>query len=321
MRLRKEINQLKNAIINMGDDESIIPINVSSNVLDELKIVIEKHIGRVLSGKKDAVRKNKEYEQFLTENKTMHSDRIIAQQIQKSMLPESYPAFPEFAQIDLFADMDSAKETGGDFYDYFKINDDHICFSVADIEGKGIPAAMYMAVAKSLIQLRLESGESLSEVFSAVNRQLCQSSMQKRFITMWTGILEVSTGKITYMNAGHNAPIIKRKNQKAELLKKRSGIPLASFYSKKKPMGNYNEFEMEIKQGDVLVLYTDGVTEAMNSEGEIFGEQRLLELIDMYASEDKDAKEISSYIRRRVMSFASIADQDDDITLLILKIN
>ena len=321
MRLKKQILKLRDAIINMGDDYTNIPINVKSNELNDLKTVFEKHIGRILSGKKDAVRKNKEYEQFLVENKTMHSDRIVAQQIQKSMLPTSYPAFPEIPQIDLFADMDSANETGGDFYDYFKIDNDHICFSVADIEGKGIPAAMYMAVAKTLFQLRLESGESLSNVFYSVNKQLCQSSMKKRFITMWTGILELSTGKVTYINAGHNAPILKRNGEKPELLKNRSGIPVASFFSKKKSVGNYTEFEMTIHKGDMLILYTDGVTEAMNNNSEVFGEQRLLELIDLYATNDKKANEISAYIRRQVLAFANNTTQDDDITLLILKFN
>ena len=321
MRLKKQILELRNAIINMGDDSTNIPINVKSNELNDLKTVFEKHIGRILSGKKDAVRKNKEYEQFLAENKTMHSDRIVAQQIQKSMLPTSYPAFPEIPQIDLFADMDSANETGGDFYDYFKIDNDHICFSVADIEGKGIPAAMYMAVAKTLFQLRLESGESLSNVFYSVNKQLCQSSMQKRFITMWTGILELSTGKVTYINAGHNAPILKRNGEKPELLKNRSGIPVASFFSKKKSVGNYTEFEMTINKGDMLILYTDGVTEAMYNNSEVFGEQRLLELIDLYATNEKKANEISAYIRRQVLAFANNTTQDDDITLLILKFN
>lgn len=321
MRLKKELIKLKDALINMGDDDTNIPICIKSNELNDLKIVFEKHIGRILSSKKDAIRKNKEYEQFLAENKTMHSDRIVAQQIQKSMLRVNYPAFPEFSQIDLFADMDSANEIGGDFYDYFKIDDDHICFSIADIEGKGIPAAMYMAVAKTLIQLRLESGESLSKVFYSVNKQLCQSSMQKRFITMWTGILELSTGKLTYINAGHNAPILKRNGEKAELLKNRSGIPIASFFSKKKSVGNYTEFEMTINKGDMIVLYTDGITEAMNNNSEIFGEQRLLDLIDLYATEEKNSNEISAYIRRQVLLFASNTIQDDDITLLVLKFN
>lgn len=321
MRLKKEINELKDAIINMEEDASGIMVDVKSNELNDLKIVFEKHIGRILSSKKDAVRKNKEYEQFLAENKNMHSDRIIAQQIQKSMLPVAYPAFPEFPQIDLFADMDSANETGGDFYDYFKIDDENICFSVADIEGKGIPAAMYMAVAKTLIQIRLESGEALTDVFCSVNEQLCRSSMQKRFITMWAGILNSGTGKVRYINAGHNAPILKRRGEKAELLKNRSGVPIASFFSKKKSVGIYTEFETNLNKGDMLVLYTDGVTEAMNSKSELFGEQRLLELIDLYATEEKNAKEISSYIRRQILTFSSSAEQDDDITLLVLKYN
>lgn len=321
MRIKKELELLKKAMIGMKDGETIIPIEPKSETLHELKVVFEKHISRLHSAKKESEKKNKEYEQFLAENQTLHSDRIVAQQIQKSMLPTSYPAFPEFEHIDLFADMDSANETGGDFYDYFKIDDDHICFTIADIEGKGIPAAMYMAVAKSLIQLHLESGENLADVFSMVNKQLCQSSIQKRFITMWTGILEVSTGKITYINAGHNAPILKKKNQQAELLKNRSGIPIASFYSKKKSVGNYKEFSMNIEKGDTLILYTDGITEAMNPDAEILGEERLLKLVDLYVSEEHDAKEISSYIRRQVLSFSSNTVQDDDITLLVLKFN
>lgn len=128
MRLKKEIIKLKDAIINMGDDESVISSDIfNSNELNELKFVFEKHMERILSVKKEAVRKMREYEQFLAENQTMHSDRIVAQQIQKSMLPVAYPAFEEFSQIDLFADMDSADEISGDFYDYFRMDDDHIC--------------------------------------------------------------------------------------------------------------------------------------------------------------------------------------------------
>ena len=145
--------------------------------------------------------------------------------------------------------------------------------------------------------------------------------MQKRFITMLTCILELSTGRITYINAGHNAPIFKRSGEKAELLKKRSGIPIDSYFSKKKALGNYCEFELNITKGDMLVLYTDGITEAMNNDSEIFGEQRLLDLIDLYATSDKNSNEISSYIRRQVLAFANNTTQDDDITLLILKFN
>ena len=321
MRLKKEIEVLKDAIISMGDDDKAIPAAVGSRELSELKTVVEKHICRILAKKNDADRKNMEYKQFLAENKAMHSDRIVAQEIQKSMLPVGYPAFPEFPQIDLFADMDSANETGGDFYDYFKIDDDHICFSVADIEGKGIPAAMYMAVAKTMIRTRLESGESLTDVFYSVNKQLCQSSMQKRFITMWTGILELSTGTLRYINAGHNAPILKRSDEKSELLKNRSGIPIASFFSKKKDVGNYTEYTIKLGKGDMLVLYTDGITEAMNSDAKLFGETRLLELADTYAQSGKNSEEISAYIRRQVLKFSCQTEQDDDITLLVLKLN
>lgn len=321
MQLKKHIKELKNSIIQMNYDANIICVDFRSKELSELKSAIEKHLERILAEKKDTERKIKEYEQFLAENKTMHSDRIVAQQIQKSMLPVGYPAFPDMPQIDLFADVDSANEIGGDFYDYFQIDEDHICFSIADIEGKGIPAAMYMAVAKTLIKLRLESGEPLPQVFSSVNKQLCQSSMQNRFITMWTGILELSTGKLKFINAGHNAPVLKKKNESAQLMKERSGIPIASFYSEKRKLGNYNEHEIKMNKGDILILYTDGVTESMNKDSETFGEQRLMDIIDLYATDEKTSKEISSFIRRQVLTFAGKTIQDDDITLLVLKYN
>ncbi|MCH5187248.1 MAG: PP2C family protein-serine/threonine phosphatase [Oscillospiraceae bacterium] len=321
MRLKKEINKLKDAIINMGDNASSIPIDVKSNELSDLKIVFEKHIGRVLSSKKDAVRKNKEYEQFLADSRVMQSERIVARQIQMSMLPGSVPDFGVAERIDLFADMDAADETGGDFYDYFKIDDDHICFEIADVEGKGIPAAMYMAVAKTLIRLRLESGEALSAVLSSVNRQLCLSSMQRRFITLWVGVLEISTGKLTYVNAGHNYPVLKRGGEAAELVKNSSGIPIASYFSKKRPLPEYTEFELQLKSGDVLFLYTDGITEAMNVNNLTFGDNKLLELTDMYLQSPHTMRDFTAYIKRQVLAFTNSPNQNDDITTLALRYN
>lgn len=263
--------------------------------------------------------KIKSYEQYIAENQTLRSENIVAEQIQRSMLPTSYPAFSEFPQIDLYADMDTACEVGGDFYDYFIIDDNHICFGVSDVEGKGIPAAMYMAIAKSMIKLRVQSGEPLGQIFTDVNRLFFTSTMQKRFITSWMAVLEISTGKITCLNAGHNYPVLRKKDGTIEFIKNKSGLPLASYYSKKRP-NTYSEFELMLEKGDMLLLYTDGVTEAQNRNGEIYGDIRLKEAIGLFMSDKHTMKELTAYIRRQVIAFANHAIQDDDITLLALQL-
>ena len=234
MSIKKDIAKLTQILSEDSVSEANELFDTRYSELARLKNLIDKKIDSVTKARDAAERKNSEYQIFIEENEMLRSDRIVAEQIQHSMLERRYPAFDEFDNVDLFADMDSAKEIGGDFYDYFKIDDDHICFSVADVEGKGIPAAMYMAVAKTLIRMRLESGEGLCEVLSSVNKQLCMSSMQRRFISIWTGILQVSTGNLKYVNAGHNYPVLKKNGEDAVMLNNRSGIPLASYFSKKK---------------------------------------------------------------------------------------
>ena len=330
MSVKKEIGELTEAIINISEDNPRLVADFKSKEVQKLAEVTGRLILNLESKYKAEVRKTDEYRRFLDENRIMQSDRITAYRIQQSMLPTDYPAFDEFPNVDLFADMDAANETGGDFYDYFKTNDDKICFSISDIEGKGIPAAMYMAVSKTLIKLRLESGESLAQVFESVNEQLCKSSMQKRFITMWTGIYDIKSEKLTFVNAGHNYPIIKRDGKPSELIKERSGIPLAAFYSKKRRKFGYTEFETEFKKGDMLLLYTDGVTETQNKNGDMFGEERLLKTVDLYMNRKSvkeptesrgSMKDLIAYLRRQVINFSGKTVQDDDITMLGIKIN
>lgn len=263
-------------------------------------------------------KKLRSYEQYIAENQAMRSEQVVAEQIQRSMLPTAYPAFSEFPHIDLYADMDAAREVGGDFYDYFKTDDDHICFGISDVEGKGIPAAMYMAITKSMIKLRLQSGEKLEDVFNAVNKQLCTSTMQKRFITSWMAVLDVTNGRMQCINAGHNYPLLLKKDGTAEFVKNRSGLPLASYYSKKRNIA-YNSFEITLEYGDVLLLYTDGVTEAQNRGEELFGNERLVDAVKLYMSDKHNMRELTAYIRRQVISFMNHAGQDDDITLLAIK--
>jgi sigma-B regulation protein RsbU (phosphoserine phosphatase) len=260
----------------------------------------------------------KSYEKYESENKLMRSEHVVAEQIQRSMLPTNYPAFSEFPQIDLYADMDAAGEVGGDFYDYFKIDDSHICFGIYDIEGKGIPAAIYMAVTKTMLKLRLQTGEDIETVFESINKQLCTSAMQKKFITSWTAVMDVENGKMRVINAGHNYPILLKKDGSIEFINNKSGLPLASYYSKKFK-SSYKSFELDLNDGDVLILYTDGVTEAQNRADSQFGDARLIEAIKCYMADDHSMKDLTAYLRRQVISFMNHAGQDDDITLLAVK--
>lgn len=282
-------------------------------MIDFEKVIYEKDL-EILSLKQ----KLKSYEQYIAENQAMRSDQIVAEQIQRSMLPTAYPAFPQHPNIDLYADMDAASEVGGDFYDYFPVDDSRIYFGVSDIEGKGIPAAMYMAVTKSMLKLRLQSGEDIESAYNEINKQLCASSIQKRFITSWGAILDAKSGSMRCINAGHNYPILLKKDGSVDFIKEKSGLPIASYVSKKKDL-SYKCFEYTLHDGDTLILYTDGVTEAHNRSDELFGDNRLMDVIKTYMADYHNMHELTAYIRRQVISFMNHAGQDDDITLLAIK--
>jgi len=261
-----------------------------------------------------------EHIQFMEENKMLRSEQVVAEQIQKSMLPTAYPAFPEHPQIDLFADMEAAREIGGDFYNYFPIDESRICFMIADVEGKGIPAALHMATIKTMLELRILAGEHLDTVFEDINATLCKGKKQRRFVSVWLALLDVTSGHLSCINAGHNFPVIKRKNEPPELLSKRSGLPLASYYSEKRPeRSKYEMFEEKLNPGDTLFLYTDGVVEAMGKNKCVYGEERLLESIAKYMADDHTVQELTSYVHRQINNYSNHIEQDDDITLLAVR--
>ncbi len=282
--------------------------------MNKLEKIIDRQSQEILTLKKQL----KSYEQYIAENQAMRSEQVVAEQIQRSMLPTLYPAFPQHPNIDLYADMDAAREVGGDFYDYFSVDDSHIYFGVSDIEGKGIPAAMYMAVTKTMIKLRLQSDDDIESAYNEINKQLCASSMQKRFITSWGAILDTKSGSMRCINAGHNYPILLKKDGTVDFIKERSGLPIASYVSKKRNL-SYKCFEYTLHDGDILILYTDGVTEAHNRSQELFGDNRLIDVIKTYMADYHNMRELTAYIRRQVISFMNHADQDDDITLLAIR--
>ena len=195
----------------------------------------------------------------------------LANSIQKNMLPSIFPPFPEHKEIDLYALMQPAKEVGGDFYDMFLIDDKHLAINIADVSGKGIPAALFMMIAKTLIKNISEIEEDVNEVFNKVNNMLCDGNKVDLFVTSWFGILNLDTGKIDFVNAGHNPPLYySNRKKRYEYLKTEPNMVLASIENI-----NYKKYEMYIEPGDRLFLYTDGVIEATNTNNDLYGEDRL----------------------------------------------
>ena len=246
------------------------------------------------------------------EKERIGAELSVATHIQASMLPCIFPAFPNRREFDIYATMTPAKEVGGDFYDFFLVDDDHLAVVIADVSGKGVPAALFMVIAKTLIKDHTQSGKPPEEVFTEVNRLLCEANDENLFVTAWMGILEISTGKLVYVNAGHNPPVIGRKNGETEFLRSRPGFVLAGLDFTK-----YRAGSLELMPGDLLYLYTDGVTEAMNTAQELYGEERLKRTLD--ANVSAAPEEIFKAVKKDLDDFVADAPQFDDITMLAMR--
>ena len=230
-----------------------------------------------------------------------------AKQIQLSALPTN---FPEVEDYKIFAQMIAAKEVGGDFYDFYKLNDNTVAFLVADVSGKGIPAAMFMMTAKTIIKDLAESGMSVNDIFTKANQKLCENNESGMFVTAWMGILDIPTGKLTFANAGHNPPLLKRSDGSFEYLKTRAGFVLAGMEGVR-----YRVNEITLNAGDRIFLYTDGVTEATNENNELYGEDRLVSF--MNKSLELDQTKLLPKLKKDIDKFVGKAPQFDDITMLM----
>ena len=236
----------------------------------------------------------------------------VATQIQADMLPRIFPAFPEHREFDVYASMTPAKEVGGDFYDFFLVDNDHLAIVIADVSGKGVPAALFMVIAKTLIKNHAQNRESPGEVFRQTNEQLCEGNDAGLFVTAWMGVLEISTGKFTYVNAGHNPPLLRHIGGNYEWLRSKPDFVLAGMEEM-----CYRENVLTLAPGDTLYLYTDGVTEATNREQRLFGEDRLQSALN--EQPDLPVYELLPKIKGCIDSFVGEAEQFDDITMLGLK--
>ncbi len=237
------------------------------------------------------------------------AELAFAKAIQHSALPSVFPPYPNRKEFGIWAQMHTAKEVGGDFYDFYLVDEDTLAFLVADVSGKGIPAAMFMMTAKTLLKSYAESGMEVNEVLTHANNKLCEGNDAGMFVTAWMGFLNIKTGTLSYANAGHNPPLLRHADGSVSYLRSRPGLVLAGMEGIR-----YRKNELQLKKGDVLYLYTDGVTEATDLHNELYGEERLMKTMEQNA----DPEALCGQVKADVDAFVGEAPQFDDITMLTL---
>ena len=248
------------------------------------------------------------------EKERIGAELSVAKTIQASMLPCIFPPFPGRHEFDIYATMTPAKEVGGDFYDFFLIDGDHLAMTIADVSGKGVPAALFMVITKVLLKNSAQSGKAPHEVLEEVNQQLCANNPVDMFVTVWLGILEISTGRLTCANAGHEYPVLRRAGGGYELIRDKHGFILAGMESSR-----YRDYTLELRPGDELFVYTDGVPEATNAENELFGTERMVAALNRHADERVEA--LLPALQAELDTFVAGAPQFDDITMLAMRYN
>ena len=245
------------------------------------------------------------------DSERMATELSLASRIQEDMLPNIYPAFPDRHEFDIHASMDPAREVGGDFYNFILVDEDHLALMIADVSGKGVPGALFMMASMILMTNSVRMGLRPGEVLEYTNNVICARNREQMFITVWLGILEISTGRLTAANAGHEYPVLMRSGGKYELIKDRHGFVIGGMEDMK-----YKEYELILRRGDKLFLYTDGVPEAVDTENRMFGTERMLSALN--ADPDAAPRTTIRNVRREMDAFTGSAEQFDDITMLAL---
>lgn len=274
--------------------------------MDDLERTVEKAIKQI-----DFVHESQKEHKKL---EGLEKDLAAANQIQQFILPRVFPPFPEVSdQLDIYASMEAAKDIGGDFYDFFRIDDDHVALVIGDVCGKGIPAALFMAVSRTFIRSVGMQYEHVGECMTKVNQLLASSSVEYMFVTVFYAIYNIRTGLLTYCNGGHNPPYLLHANGTTEELPLIQGNYIVGALKGI----SYKESTLQMEHGDTLVMFTDGVTEAMNSAKETFGKTRFNNMLRTLA--DKSSQEIIENVKAGITDFVGDREQSDDITMLVLK--
>ncbi|MCR4963511.1 MAG: PP2C family protein-serine/threonine phosphatase [Firmicutes bacterium] len=246
------------------------------------------------------------------EKERVTTELSLATRIQAAMMPQIFPPYPERHEFDIFATMEPAKEVGGDFYDFFLIDEDHLCLVMADVSGKGIPAALFMMASKIILQSCAMLGKSAAEILNKTNEAICSNNQAGMFVTVWLGILEISSGKLTAASAGHEYPALRQAGGGFTLLKDRHGLVIGAMDCTK-----YKEYELQLEPGAKLFIYTDGVPEATDGEGNMFGRERMLAALNEQAGAAPE--QILKNVRGAVDAFVKGAEKFDDLTMLCVE--
>ena len=309
----KPVNHLAAATASFVEDRERQGSGGGASAISQLDI----HTGDEIEHLSDAVKTMEKQINDYIDNLTVitaEKERIgaelnVATQIQADMLPSIFPAFPERTDMDIYASMNPAKEVGGDFYDFFLVNENKLAIVMADVSGKGVPAALFMVIAKTLIKNQAMMDRPPEIVLENVNNQLCEGNQENFFVTAWLGIVDMRTGVMDYANAGHNPPVLIHPDGSMEWIKNISGLVLAAMEDMP-----YKPQQLQLQHGDRIYLYTDGVTEAINKTQEAFGEERLLSALE--SMQGIEVCESIRGVRMLLNQFVGEEDQFDDITML-----
>ena len=246
------------------------------------------------------------------EKQRISTELSLATRIQTAMLPHVFPPFPDRTEFDIYASMNPAKEVGGDFYDFFLIDDNHLGMVMADVSGKGVPAALFMMASKIILQSCAMLGGSPAEILTKTNEAICSNNQEEMFVTVWLGILEISTGRLTAANAGHEYPVIRKADGRFELFKDKHGFVIGGMSGAK-----YREYEIQMEPGSKLFLYTDGVPEATDADKNMFGTERMVDALN--TEPEASPEVILKNVRSAVDGFVKEAEQFDDLTMLCIE--
>jgi phosphoserine phosphatase RsbU/P len=304
-RIAEPIIILKNGVktVSAGDLDHVLNINTG----DEIE-----ELARAFNKMTDDL---KEYinnlQKTTAEKERIESELQVANKIQSSMLPRSFPPYPDIENLDLYAMMEPAREVGGDFYDFFPLDAHRFCFSVGDVSGKGIPAALFMVITRTILKNLAMQGSSLDEVFFRTNNLLCSENVEDMFVTVFMGILDTRNGEVEYVCAGHNPPLIAMQGGEYRFLEVKRNLVLGGLENYP-----YQAQRQTMQPGDVLFLYTDGVNEAMNGKGELFGEDRMCASLNQVG--DLRVRRIIEQVKEDVGVFVGETPASDDLTMLAL---
>ena len=304
-RIVKPLAAITNRVRSLGGDDLQFHMEKAYRTHDEIQVLAESFA--MLSAK--TVEYIQQVATVTAEKERIGAELSLATRIQADMLPSIFPAFPGRNEFDVYATMHPAKEVGGDFYDFFLVDDDHLCMFIADVSGKGVPAALFMMASMIILANNAQMGKSPADILKDTNAAICSNNREEMFVTVWLGILEISTGKLTAANAGHEFPVVKMPDGNFEFVRDKHGLVIGGMDGAK-----YKEYEIQLKPGSKLFIYTDGVPEATNANQELFGMDRMLDALNI--APEGTPKEILDNVRRAVDDFVQEAEQFDDVTML-----